>query len=200
MIAGWLAGQSFEVFAKLSQHNPPAPNLIVSPSDSLVTGVCYGSPPLHVRPAYKNLVDDGLSEDQLRNVGTAHGVAHGNGLSDISGIFSLFCRVLKQPLGRQTPRNKERKRWNTEEDSPRRDPGRGTEGNRYGRSHDPEKHHGMCSGEMWKVWKRMEGHRRRRKEGRDHGRPWNLMEGKEDPVRTPWNLMESHRTSWNIGG
>lgn len=100
-IAGWLAGGSFEVFAKLSQHSPPAPNLIVSPSDSLVTGVCYGSPPLRVRPAYKNLVDDGLSKDRLRNIGTAHGTPDGEcgkyyetyrkaGL--VSGLMVLWCR------------------------------------------------------------------------------------------------------------
>ena len=70
-IAGWLATRLFEVFAGLSQHVPPAPNLIVSPLNPLVTGACYGSSPLRVHPTYKNLVDDGLSEDRLRSVGTA---------------------------------------------------------------------------------------------------------------------------------
>jgi len=71
--AGWLATRSLEVFSRLSRHSPPAPNLIISSSDRLVTGVCYGSPPIRIRPQYKNLPDDGLSEDRLRSVGRARG-------------------------------------------------------------------------------------------------------------------------------
>jgi len=76
------------------------PNLIVSSSDPLVTGACYGSPPLRIRPAYKNLVDDGLSEDRLQNVGTVRGAPDGEcgkyyetyrkpGL--VGGLVVLWC-------------------------------------------------------------------------------------------------------------
>ena len=41
---------------------------------------------------------------------------------------------------------------------------------------------------------RMEGHRRRWKEGRNHGRSWNPMEGRADFGRIPWNFMESPGT------
>jgi len=100
-VAGWLAGRSFEVFSKLSQHGPPVPNLIVSPLNPLVTGACYGSPPLRICPAYKNLVDDRLSEDRLRNVGTACNTPdsecgkyyekyHKAGL--VGGLMVLWCQ------------------------------------------------------------------------------------------------------------
>jgi hypothetical protein len=100
MVAGWLAGRSFDIFSRLSQHNPPVPNLIISPSDPLITGVCYGSPPLHVRPTYKNLAHDELSEDRLQNVGTTHSTPDGEcrkyyetyrkaGL--VGGLMVLWC-------------------------------------------------------------------------------------------------------------
>jgi len=100
-VAGWLAGRSSEVFMHLSQHVPPAPNPIISPFDPLVTGACYGTPPLRVRPAYKNLVDDGLYKDRLQNIGTVRGVPDGErgkyyetyrkaGL--VGGLMVLWCQ------------------------------------------------------------------------------------------------------------
>ena len=52
---------------RLSQHTPPTPNpLSVTPEGYLVTGVCYGSPAVRVRPKYEHLPDDSALEDKLQ--------------------------------------------------------------------------------------------------------------------------------------
>ena len=66
----WLCRQTHQVFMQLSQHIPPPPNpLSVPPSEGyLVTGVCYGSPAVRVRPKYMHLPNDTALEDKLQDL------------------------------------------------------------------------------------------------------------------------------------
>ena len=69
-IVGWLCRRAHQVYARLSQHTPPMPDpSSIPPSEGhLVTGVCYGSPAVRVRPKYEYLPDDSALEDKLQDL------------------------------------------------------------------------------------------------------------------------------------
>ena len=96
-IADWLSRRTFEVFNSLSQHDVPEPNQFFPLSDWRISGVCYGSRQIRIRPKYTNIRHDGLGEDKLQ--------IHNNGDSQcgkyyetykkaglIGGLMVLWCR------------------------------------------------------------------------------------------------------------
>ena len=109
---------------------------------------------------------------------------HGKGLSNILSISKPFWQSSDQPPGRQNIGDqvwmRESKRGLRRPSGERRElqMWEATEG--HGRK-------GIMTG---RSQKRIEGHRRKGQEGRDHRRSWNPMEGREDSVRIPWNLIE----------
>ena len=104
-IAKWLYLRTLQVFERLSQRTPPPPDpLSVPPSEGyLVTGVCYGSPPVRIRPKYPHLPNDSKLEDKLqdlaaRNAGDAHDSTCGKYYNTykkpglVGGLMVLWCR------------------------------------------------------------------------------------------------------------
>jgi len=101
-IAGWLYRRAHEVFTRLSQHAPPIPDpsSIPPPEGHLVTGVCYGSPAVRVRPKYVHIVNDTALEDKLQNLaeretgdamcGKYYNTYKKHGL--VGGLMVLWCR------------------------------------------------------------------------------------------------------------
>lgn len=81
---------------------PPTPNLpsVPPPQDYLVTGVCYGSPAVRVRPKYAHIPDDDALEDKLQNLserkpgdvvcGKYYDTYRKPGL--VGGLMVLWCR------------------------------------------------------------------------------------------------------------
>lgn len=67
LLADWLSRRAHQVYSRLSQHDTPQPNPYLISPDWRISGVCYGSPPIRIRPHYTSIPDDGLPEDKLRN-------------------------------------------------------------------------------------------------------------------------------------
>jgi len=69
-ITSWLCRRAYQVFTQFSQHTPPTPDPSSAPPSGgyLVTGVCYGSPAVWVRPKYIHIPDDSALEDKLQNL------------------------------------------------------------------------------------------------------------------------------------
>jgi len=101
-ITDWLGRRAYQVFSQLSQHSPPMPNpSSVPPSEGyLITGVCYGSPAVRVRPKYAHIPDDSALEDKLRDLaerttddsvcGKYYNTYKQSGL--VGGLMVLWCR------------------------------------------------------------------------------------------------------------
>lgn len=100
-IAGWLGRRAYQVSSQLSQHTPPAPDLPSPPPEGyLVTGVCYGSPPVRVRPKYTRIPDEDALEDKLQGLaervtdsaicGKYYDTYKKSGL--VGGLMALWCR------------------------------------------------------------------------------------------------------------
>ena len=100
--ARWLYYRAHHVYAQLSQHTPAAPNpLTVPPSEGhLVTGVCYGSPAVRIRPKYAHIPEDSALEDKLQDLaerktgdttcGKYYDTYRKQGL--VGGLMVLWCR------------------------------------------------------------------------------------------------------------
>ena len=100
-IARWLHFRAHDVHAQLSQHAPPTSDVpSVPPEGHLVTGVCYGSPAIRVRPKYAHLPDDSALEDKLQDLaerktgdaacGKYYDTYRKPGL--VGGLMVLWCR------------------------------------------------------------------------------------------------------------
>ena len=100
--ANWLCHRANQVYTRLSQHTHPTPHQSsIPPSESyLVTGVCYGSPAVRVRPKYAHLPDDTALENKLQDLaerkagdtmcGKYYETYRKPGL--VGGLMVLWCR------------------------------------------------------------------------------------------------------------
>ena len=101
-VVSWLSCRTYQVFAQLSQHTPPpSDQCSVPPSEGpLVTGVCYGSPAVRVRPRYTFIPDDDALEGKLQGLaeratddavcGKYYDTYKKPGL--VGGLMALWCR------------------------------------------------------------------------------------------------------------
>lgn len=92
IFADWLSRRAYQVYSLLSQHEVAGP-IDLPKSDWRITGVCYGTQPIRVRPHYHQVPQDGLGEDKLEKTDSECGKyyntykkAHLTG-----GIMVLWC-------------------------------------------------------------------------------------------------------------
>lgn len=97
LLADWLSRRAYEVYSDLEKNNVQfEPASLSNPLESNwhTTGVCYGTPPIRVRPHYSQIPGDGLGEDKLEKEESECGKYY-NTYKKVrltGGIMVLWCR------------------------------------------------------------------------------------------------------------